>query len=53
MQERDQYRYIITDWLDDLTDSTAHAETLFIAAELIAKSAERKAAWSPPQNEGN
>lgn len=40
MQERDQYRYIITDWLDDLTDSTAHAEALFIAAELITKSAE-------------
>ena len=52
MQERDQYRYIITDWLDDLTDSTAHAETLFIAAELIAKSAERKAAWSPHRTKG-
>jgi predicted nucleotidyltransferase len=45
-QERDQYRYIITDWLDDLADSTAHAEALFIGADLIAKSAELLLAYN-------
>ena len=35
--EIDQYRYVITDWLDDLVDSKSYEEALFIAYELVAQ----------------
>ncbi len=38
--EIDQYRYVISDWLDDLVDATSYEETMFIAYDLMAKSAE-------------
>ena len=48
--EIDQYRYVITDWLDDLVDSSSYEEALFIAYELVAKTAELllagKGQWS-------
>jgi hypothetical protein len=39
-QEMDQYRYVITSWLDDLIDSNSYQEGQFIAYELVAKTAE-------------
>jgi hypothetical protein len=39
-QEIDQYRYVITDRLDDLIDSKSYEEGLFVAYELIAETAE-------------
>jgi len=38
--EVNQYRYIITDWLDDLIDCENSEEELFIAYDLVAKAAE-------------
>jgi hypothetical protein len=45
-QEIDQYRYVITDWLDDLIDSNSYEEELFIAYELAAKTAELLLAYN-------
>ena len=39
-QEIDTYRYVITDWLDDFSDSESYEESLFIAYELAAKAGE-------------
>jgi len=38
--EIDQYRYVITDWLDDLVDSSSYEEALFSVYELTTKTAE-------------
>jgi len=38
--EIDQYRYVITDWIDDLLDSSSYEEALFIVYELTAKAGE-------------
>ena len=45
-QEINQYRYIITDWLDDLSDCMTESEALFIAPELVVKSAELLLAYN-------
>jgi hypothetical protein len=39
-QQINQYRYVITEWRDDLIDSKSYEEGLFIAYELAAKTAE-------------
>lgn len=39
-EETLQYRYIITDWLDNLADSDGDDESLFIVYDLTAKAAE-------------
>jgi hypothetical protein len=38
-QEIDRFRYVITDWLDDVVESSSR-EGLFIGYELATKSAE-------------
>ncbi len=39
-QEIDTYRYVITDWLDNFVDSKSYEESLFIAYDLAARTAE-------------
>jgi len=39
-QEITRYRYVITDWLDNLIESQTYQEGLFIAYELVVKAAE-------------
>ena len=45
-EEIDQYRYVITDWLDDLIDTNTYEEGLFTTYELVAKTAELLLAYN-------
>ena len=38
--ELEQFRYELSDWLDDLADCTSSTEALFVVPDLIAKAAE-------------
>lgn len=45
-QETEEYRYIITDWLDNFVDSDNFTESLFIVYDLTAKTAELLLAYN-------